>query len=352
MKDAMRYPAAGLVQFAREILMAAGLSQPLAEATAETLVEGDLLGHDTHGLALLEPYVNEIASGKMTRSGAARVVSEKAAVLLWDGQRLPGPWLVRAGLDELSPRAKQNGSATLVIRRSHHIACLATYLVRAARDGLFMLLASSDPAVHSVAPHGGTRGVFTPNPIAAGIPTSQDPILVDISASITTNGMSARLHRENGRFEEAWLLDAQGVATNDPGVLYTDPPGTILPLGGLSAGHKGFGLALLIEALTGGLAGLGRADPLEGWGATVFMMLFDPDAFGGRADFARQMDAIVTACHDNPARPGFEGVRMPGERGLRLWREQLRDGVRLRDGIASSLKNLGTRYALDLPAPS
>ncbi|MFX6040403.1 Ldh family oxidoreductase, partial [Acinetobacter baumannii] len=87
--------------------------------------------------------------------------------------------------------------------------------------------------------------------------------------------------------------DGAGHPSRDPAVLSATPPGTILPLGGLSAGHKGFGLAVLIEALTGGLSGFGRADPAAGWGATVFMSLYDPSAFGGEQDFKRQMDHIA-----------------------------------------------------------
>jgi LDH2 family malate/lactate/ureidoglycolate dehydrogenase len=75
-----------------------------------------------------------------------------------------------------------------------------------------------------------------------------------------------------------------------------------------------FGLALLIEALTGGLAGHGRADPADGWGATVFLSLYDPTASGGATEFARQMDWLGDACRENPPRPGFSTVRMPGDR--------------------------------------
>src|SRR5205085_11686459 len=131
---------------------------------------------------------------------------------------------------------------------------------------------------------------------AAGIPASETPFLVDVSASIKTNGMSTRLHKAGKQFDDECMLDAQGNPGRDPAVLFTDPPGTILPLGGLASGHKGFGLSLMIEALTGGLAGHGRADPPAGWGATVFMMLLDPDAFGGREAFLRQTDWIAQAC--------------------------------------------------------
>lgn len=351
MDAAIRYSAEELAAFAARLLQAAGLDDAPADTVARTLVEGDLLGHDTHGLALLAPYVKELEKGTMTRSGEPQVLSDRGASLLWDGRRLPGPWLVMSGIDALMPRARQYGSATLVIRRSHHIACLASYLLRATEAGFMLLLASSDPAVASVAPHGGTRAVFTPNPIAAGIPTSTTPFLVDISSSIKTNGLSARLHKAGKLFDDECMLDAQGRPGRDPAVLAADPPGTIMPLGGLASGHKGFGLALLIEALTGGLAGHGRADPAEGWGATVFLSLYDPEAFGGTEAFLRQTDWTADACRTNPPRAGFSEVRMPGDRGIALRTEQVSKGVALHPTIAPMLAECARRYALNFPAP-
>lgn len=346
-----RYAADALLQFATTLLGKAGLDSAPSAAVASTLVDGDLLGHDTHGLALLAPYVKALESGGMAKSGAPLVLSDRGASLAWDGQHLPGPWLVHSGIDALAPRARQYGSATLVIRRSHHIACLAAYLLRAAEAGFMMVLASSDPAVRSVAPHGGTRAVFTPNPLAIGIPTSGTPYLVDISASVTTNGMSARMHKAGRQFEHAWMLDAEGNPSHDPGVLSADPPGTILPLGGLEAGHKGFGLAIAVEALTGGLAGHGRADPPDGWGATVFMSLYDPSAFGGSDDFMRQMDWIGTACRDNPPRAGVDAVRMPGDRGMARRAEQQASGVVLHPTIEPMLSACAATYGMTFPQP-
>jgi L-lactate dehydrogenase len=346
-----RYRPEALRDFAERLLTGAGLDAAPAAAVADTLVHGDLLGHDTHGLALLAGYLKDIESGAMSKSGAPELLSDRGPSLAWDGRRLPGPWLVHAGIDALAPRARQYGSATLVIRRSHHIACLAAYLLRATEQGFMMLLASSDPAVASVAPHGGTRPVFTPNPIAAGIPASASPFLVDISASVTTNGMSNRLRQAGRLFDEPWMLDAKGNPSRDPEVLFTDPPGTIQPLGGMTSGHKGFGLALLVEALTGGLAGHGRADPPEGWGATVFMTLYDPEAFGGNADFLRQMDWIADACRSNPPRAGFGNVRMPGDRGIARMKQAQQHGLELHPGIAPVLTECAARYGLRMPAP-
>jgi LDH2 family malate/lactate/ureidoglycolate dehydrogenase len=193
--------------------------------------------------------------------------------------------------------------------------------------------------------------VFTPNPLAVGIPTSTDPILIDISASVTTNGMSNRLKAAGQRGASAWWLDALGQPTDDPAVLAANPPGTILPLGGLDAGHKGYGLALLVETLTAGLAGYGRADLVEGWGASVCIQLYDPRAFGGLDAFARQLDWLVNACHASAPRDPGAPVRLPGERALARKRAQLVHGVQLHPQILPALHEWSQRLRVPAPEP-
>jgi LDH2 family malate/lactate/ureidoglycolate dehydrogenase len=346
-----RFGVEALTDWAQALLVATGLDAPLAADVAQVLVEGDLLGHDTHGLALLSGYLNALEQGSMTASGTHVVLTERTVAATWDGQRLPGPALVLRAIDWAAPRARQHGCATVAIRRSHHIACLAAYLERPARDGLLVELYSSDPAVASVAPYGGTQAVFTPNPMAFGIPTSTDPMMIDVSASVTTNGMSHRMAASGQRGGHTWWLDALGAPSDDPAVLNTQPPGTILPLGGLDAGHKGYGLALAIEALTGGLAGHGRADVPEGWGATVCVRLTDPEAFGGLAPFTWQTDWIAQACRTSAPRDPAQPVRLPGERALARKREQQRDGVALHPTILPALARWSQRHALPAPAP-
>jgi L-lactate dehydrogenase len=346
-----RHDASALRDFARALLARAGVRDDIAATTADVLVDGDLLGHTTHGLALLPGYLRELESGAMTKSGEPAVVHARPAAQSWDGARLPGPWLTARALDAAIAMAQAYGTGTVVIRRSHHIACLAAYLKRATGRGYAVLVLSSDPSSCSVAPFGAVTPVFTPNPLAAGIPTSGDPILLDISASITTNGLTARLHNEGARLPNAWVQDAQGNPTDDPSVLFREPKGTLLPLGGLDAGHKGYALALLVEALTAGLAGFGRADRAEGWGATVFVQALDPAAFGGREAFARQMDWIAQACHDAKPRPDTQGARLPGERGLRVAREQAASGIALHASILPALAPWAERYGVAMPRP-
>ncbi len=345
---AVRHAPQALVAFAHALLARIGVRADIARDVAEILVDGDLLGHNTHGLAQLPGYLTEVDRGTMRKDGAPTVIASRAACELWEGHRLPGPWLTLRALDAAIAMALTQGTGTVTIRRSHHIGCLAAYLTRATDRGLMLLLLCSDPSVASVAPFGGVSAVFTPNPIAAGIPTAGEPILLDISASYTTDGLTNRLYKSGGQFAHAWLQDAQGNATADPAVRFDDPKGTLLPLGGHDAGHKGYALALLVEALTAGLTGFGRADPAEGWGATVFVQVLDPDAFGGRDAFVRQMTSLADKCHAATPRPGGEGVRLPGERGLRLLREQVARGVELHPTILPALQPWSERLGVSL----
>jgi L-lactate dehydrogenase len=162
--------------------------------------------------------------------------------------------------------------------------------------------------------------------------------------------MTARLHAAGEQLPHAWLQDASGNPTRDPGALFADPKGTLLPLGGLEAGHKGYALALLIESMTAGLAGFGRADPAEGWGATVFVQVLDPAAFGGRDAFLRQTGWLADACHASRPRPGVEAVRLPGERGLARMREQRANGVALHPSIVPALSSWSQKLGASLPS--
>jgi LDH2 family malate/lactate/ureidoglycolate dehydrogenase len=346
-----RFDHRALTAFAKNLLLKAGLNDDKATAVAEILIEGDLMGHTTHGLAQLGPYLGELEKGSMNKEGAPVVVSDFPAAVTWDGQRLPGPWLVLQAMELAAKRARTQGTCTVVIRRSHHIASLASFHKRATDQGLMMILTCSDFNNATVAPFGGLDAVFTPNPISVGIPTSGLPVVTDISCSATTNGLTNRLYAEGKKLPAPWVLDGHGNATDDPGALFREPKGTILPTGGLDSGHKGYGMTWMVEGLTGGLAGLGRADPKEGWGATVYLQIIDPAAFCGLAAFTRQTDKVATMCRaSKPAKAGTT-VRTPGERGLTMSADQAARGVALYPSILPTLVPWAEKLNVALPMP-
>ena len=348
----IRYRAADLIAYASALFAAAGCDGDKPTVIAAGLVEADLLGHTTHGLQLAPAYLAELVNGGMLSHGEPTVIADRGAAITWDGRTLPGVWLTTKAVDLAVERVATYGVATVVIRRSHHIGCLAAFLQRATDRGLMITIACSDPAVASVAPFGGRKAVFTPDPFAVGIPTDGDPIWIDISASITTNGLAGRLKREGKRFPGAWALDAAGVATDDPAVIFDDPPGTLLPTGGIDHGHKGYGLALMVEALTQGLGGFGRSKAPSGWGASVYVQVTDPAAFGGSQAFCHETGWLAKTCRETPPIPGVEAVRLPGQQGLARKRSALAEGVVLYPGIMDSLATFASRFDVVPPIPT
>src|SRR5262245_51258165 len=125
---AARYPAGDLMAFAEALLTSTGLAPDRARDVAEVLLEADLLGHTTHGLHLLPRYLEALKENSMTAQGEPAVAADHGSALTWDGNYLPGPWLVRRAIDAARRRLASHPAVTVVIRRSHHIACLQAYL--------------------------------------------------------------------------------------------------------------------------------------------------------------------------------------------------------------------------------
>jgi L-lactate dehydrogenase len=278
-------------------------------------------------------------------------LKQSAATLLLDGNYLPGPFVLRRALGWAMPRAKKHGVATVSIRRCHHLACLQAYLPPVVERGLAVVLMCSDPANATVAAPGGVEAVCSPNPIAAGFPAKRGAVMMDTTTGSAANAQVARMRQEKRKFPVACLQTARGQATNDPAVLFAQPPGSILPLGGIELGHKGFALAMLVEALTASLAGHGRADRPRRWGASVFLQVLDPKFFGGAAAFQRETEFFAQRCRKSKARPGAGTVRMPGEKSAARRREQRTDGVTLHPQIRPALEKWTRKYGVDFPLP-
>jgi len=344
-----KYEAESLTRFAENILVKSGIEKDRASVIARILVEGDLLGHYTHGTKLLPAYIKEIQSGRMLTDGEPDIVSDKGSAILIDGKYLPGPWLVNFALEMCYSRLVQQPTVMVVIRKSHHIACLGSYLKRITERGLIGIILSSDPNHASVAPFGSSEPCYSPNPIAAGIPTKSDPILIDMSVSSTANGVVARYLEQGRVLPHPWLLSNKGEATNDPKLFFTDPPGSILPLGGQDLGYKGFGLGILIEALTSALGGYGRADHPSQWGGAVYIHLINPEAFAGLDKLTRETTFFTDICRKAKPLPEGNGVSIPGTFELRNWEEQVSKGVYLDDAIVRGIESLAKQYDIELP---
>jgi len=348
---AARYKASHLVAFAQALLRKGGLPPGPARAVAETLIDGDLLGKNTHGLQLLAQYLQSLEDGKMTKAGQPRVLKKSSTTLLLDANYLPGPYVVRRALDWATSRAKKHGVATVSIRHCHHIACLQTYLQSVTDRGLSVILLCSDPANTTVAPPGGLQGKYSPNPIAAGFPTAGAPILIDTITSSVSNAQTTRKFKAGEKLPFTALQTAQGKATNDPAVLFAKPPGAILPLGGHELGHKGFAMALIVEALANALCGSGREKKPTRWGASVFIQVIDPAFFGGSKEFRRETSFFAQSCRKSKPKKSGSTVRLPGEKSLALRRIQLAKGIELHPAIRPALEIWAEKLQVKFPPP-
>lgn len=340
-----------LEQFATALFSAVGMDADKAASVARLLVLTDAMGRRTHGLAMAPLYLADIRKGGMRVSGDVAVVKDNGTTAVWDADYLPGLWTVAQAIDVLVPRAQASGIAAIAIRRSHHIGCLAALVRQAADRGLVALIANSDPAGQRVAPYGGTEALFTPNPFAVGYPGRDNPVLVDICASITTTSMTRQKYAAGEAFEHPWLLDAQGQPTRDPAVLeHTEPRGSLQLMGGQAYGHKGFGLALMIEALSQGLSGHGRKDAPQRWGGNVFVQLIDPELFAGSDAFAEQTDFFSDRCRANRPIDPDKPVRLPGDQAASgIARAQV-EGISYDEPTWQALGGWAQQLGVSLPA--
>lgn len=339
-----------LQDFAIRMLVTAGMEQDKAETTAMILVEGDMIGHDTHGVSLLSWYVDALADGSMNGRGSYDIVADRGASFVWDGRLLPGAWLFTQALDQAMDRVGEYGVVTAAIRNCHHTCALSAYLRRVTERGLIAQISCSNPGAARVAPFGGRVPVLTPNPLAMGFPTRSDPILVDVSTSITTTTMTQQLAGKGERFPEAWALTAEGVPTDDPTEV-TERGGSIMPLGGALKGHKGFGLALMVDVLGQGLSGRGRANTPNGtFAQSAFLQVMDPEAFCGLDAFTEQTEWTAEACRMNPSAEGQKGpVRVPGDSAARKRRQALEEGIGISDELEAKLRRGAEKMGLEFP---
>ena len=331
-----------------DLFVAAGMDAEKAAVVAEMLVEADLIGHSTHGSGLVESYLDALASGELNGSGTYDVLADRGACVTWRGNRLPGAWLVREALDLACDRAPQYGVVTVAIGGSHHTGALAAYLRPVTERGFVAEICCSTTSAARMAPFGGTTPVLTPNPLAIGFPTGGDPILIDLSASITTTTLTRTLAARGERYPDKWALTAAGEPTDDPREV-TERGGTLLPLGGAHKGYKGFGLALMVDVLSQGLADFGREDPPAPMSLAVFIQVIDPEAFGGRKAFARRAGFVADLCRAVPPAPGVSGVRVPGDGAARSRRAALDEGVLVDGSMMDALSDRAAKLGIPWP---
>lgn len=221
-------------------------------------------------------------------------------------------------IEHASVKARQTGVGCATVHNGNDIGCLGSHLHGPARDGLITLLMANQTMVDPcVVAFGSNTPFLSTNPIAVGIPreTGRDPLVMDMSTSVVSLGKVRRAANRGKTVPEGWLIDHDGRPVTDPNRLLKIPrEANLMPLGGATAGHKGFLLGLMVEAFAGALTGAGT-NPGSQFGRAMyglFVLSIDPDHLVGGRDFTRAMETCVAALEALPATGEEGGLRMPG----------------------------------------
>ncbi|MCC6417095.1 MAG: Ldh family oxidoreductase [Gemmataceae bacterium] len=345
-------PVSTLKSFAESLFQAAGVPADEAAIVAHGLVDANLCGHDSHGLIRIPQYLDAVADGRLRPGAPFVVLKETPALVHADGGKGLGQVQAHRLLDHLIPRARAVGIAAGTLKHCGHIGRLGEYAERAAAERLaFLATVNNHGLGRAVAPPGGTQARIGTNPLCLGAPTDGDPAILDIGTSVVAEG-KVRVHFNRGTpVPEGWLLDAQGRPTTDPSVLYREPRGSILPLGGAAA-YKGFGIGLLLDMLVGGLSGAPCSHP-EGPNLSANAVLFialDIDQFAGTDHFLHEVSGLAERVRCCPPAEGTKAVLLPGDPERCEKARRSVAGLTLDDGTWGQLTALAARLNVPVPA--
>lgn len=342
-----------LLDFARNLLSAGGATASEAGVVADSLVQANLRGHDSHGVMRIPFYVGRVKSGGLHPGATLTVVQETASVLVCDGGWGFGQTLSRELTSRLMEKAAVTGVASGTLRQSAHIGRLGEYAEMAAeRQMIAMICANTHGAAQRVAPVGGKRPRLGTNPLCIGVPRPDGgPFVLDFGTSATAEGKVRVKQIAGEKVPSGWILDPEGKPTNDPNQLYGNPPGTILPMGGDQA-YKGFGLAFMIEMLCGGLSGgqVAYANPPAPTGNCAWFLIIDPRRMGGVDHLLKEVGGLETYVRDVPRIDGAAEITLPGDPERRTLAQRSAKGIPIDDGNWKALVTLATELGVTPPA--
>lgn len=331
-----------------DILHAAGASRPDAEATAELLVEADLRGIDSHGSHLIGLYVSRLRAGHIRPDATLTIIRDDGPMLLLDaGLGLGQP----AGLAAIAhgvERSARHGVSVVAVREATHLGALAAYTERAARAGRICLCFQNGPVL--VPPYGSVTPLLSTNPLSYAIPAGEaDPIVFDIATTaVAGNKLLLAKKRGDTELPAGWANDTRGLPTTDPAAASVDHLQWF-------GGHKGFGLALLVEVLAGALTGscfgttensAGETTGRERVAKGFLFVTIDPARLMPPEDFAARVDALIHDIHTAEPAEGVARVLVPGQLEHERRRSRERDGIPLPAALVADIDRHAADFAL------
>ena len=341
--------ASALEPFACELLRAAGAQESEAEVVARHCVGANLAGHDSHGVINIPLYIERMKRGHIVPGAEFEIVEERAATTVIDGHWGFGFAVSERAMQLTIEKARRHRVAATTVRRQGHIGRVADYPLMAARAGMIALVtADSGRSPKSVAPFGGREARLGTNPICIAMPSNlEGPFFIDISTAAAAGGKLSVAASRGQRVPEGWVIDSEGKSSTDP--LAVEQGGALLPLGG-SEGHKGYGLAAMVEIFSGILTGLGfGVEPSGRHNDGVFMAVFDVEAFRPLDEFKAEVTEFAEYLRSTPTMEGVERVYYPGEiEHLRASRKR-REGVDIAPATWDRLAGLAGELGVVMP---
>ncbi|MCC6176897.1 MAG: Ldh family oxidoreductase [Chloroflexi bacterium] len=332
-----------LARATTRIFRAAGTPDDIADFMAESLVDSNLAGHDSHGVIRIPTYVNQIERGDIVPAGRPEVTSEGPGVIQVDGSWGFGQYAASVSMDIAAKKAHERQVALVTTTRVNHIGRLGQWAEQAAHAGVVGLLGTSwSNGPFAATPYGGAGKVLSTNPIAFGIPLPEDPpFVLDYATTAVAEGKLQVARAKQAPVPDGWIVDRDGRPTNDVEDFYTRD-GMLLPFGG----HKGYALSLVVEILSVALtAGDAMNDP-RGRKNGAFFLAIDPAAVRPLADFAKAAAEIDARVLGVPPAPGSNGVMIPGQPEARNREARRAEGIPVAEAtweaIQAAAKKVGT----------
>jgi L-2-hydroxycarboxylate dehydrogenase (NAD+) len=336
-----RIPASAIVGLITDALAAAGLPRADAARCAELMTEADLTGQDGHGVFRLPQYVRRLKAGGFNTRPNITVTKTAPATALVDGDNAMGHLVMTRAAGTAIDLARQNGVAWVGVRRSNHAGPAGLYAAMPPAQGMIGLYAAVANANH-MAVWGGAELLLGTNPLAIGVPARAGPMVLDMATTVVSYGTVKKYALQGKAMPEGWFVHAK---TGEP---ITDPKqshaGLLLPVGD----YKGSGLAIMLGLLGGVLNGaaFGRdvidfnADDRSETNTGHFIVALDIARFVPLSEFIAEVERHMHDLRSSPRLPGFDTIRLPGDRRQECRAERARVGVPIAEALIAQLDKL------------
>jgi len=347
-------PVADLQSFCSDVFRRAGLSEADAATGAEVLVTTDAWGVFTHGTKCLRGYVRRLLAGGLRSAGRPRVAAEGPAWAVVDGDSSLGMVTSVFAMQTAIAKARACGIAYVGVRNSCHYGAAGYYAWMAAREGLVGLSMAND--IPSVAAPGSRGAITGSNPISYAVPAGRHrAILLDMSVATVAGGKVYAARTRGEPIPNTWLIGPDGRPTTDPSC-YPET-GALQP----AAGHKGYGIALLIETLAGLLSGAEATWRIGSWmwddgkGPThhgAAFIAIDVAAMTAAGEFERRVESLIDEIHAAPRADGCDRLFVPGEMEWEKFDRAQRAGIILPPDVIASVREAADLVGMTFELPT